>query len=45
MLLYRGQNETSLNGPERRIEAQKMIFLRPAAVFTRYDPKNKLNDN
>lgn len=38
-LRYTGRNETALKEPERRIEVQKMIFLRPAAVFTRIDQK------
>jgi hypothetical protein len=38
-LRYRDQNETALKEHERRSEAEKMIVLRPAAVFARYDLK------
>jgi len=38
-LRYRGQNETALKEHGRRTEAEKMIFLRPAAIFIRYDQK------
>ena len=38
-LRYRGQNETALREHERRTEAEKMMFLKPDAIFTRYDQK------